>query len=428
MSERTEPANEIVTVDVDNPAHGGSVIARMDGQVVFLSGGLPGEKDVTVALDPAKGSNSKKSFRTGTATHIGKPSPHRVEGQCAAASLGGGCCDLDFVDAQGSLEFKRDVVLDQLRRIGKIELDEAVISAESLTPSLGWRTRARLGVDEEGRAGVRKKNSHEVIPLSAATCAQWAAGLVAGLEEETFPAGAEIAVALGEQAGGKIDGEGAQRSVVQLTGSRQRPQRKVIGGLKNVTHHVKMGDKEIAWDLPADAFWQGHRAAPEFYSQWLRQNIPADLGLGWDLYGGAGVFAAALSDRVGAMDTVDTGSLSTDAGKEALAAAGIENVRFLSGEVSKSLDALRTNDEEGHGLHVVVLDPPRTGAGAKVVERIAEFGPRYVAHVGCDPATASRDLAAWIQSGYEIKQLTIVDAFPLTHHVEMLVLLQRVGE
>lgn len=402
--------SEQITVDLDNPAHGGSVIARVDGHVIFVTGGLPGEKQVTVDLDPPAKSKSKSSFRTGQTVSIGEPSAHRVASQCEAAKLGAGCCDLDFVDAEGSLEFKRSVVLDQLKRIGKIELPEDRINAQALEPSQGWRTRVRLGVNPAGQAGVRKKNSHEIVPLAIATCAQWAPGLVEGLEEHTFANEAQVAVALGD------DGT---RSVVELTGSRTNPQRRILDETKSISHRVNCGAADVTWDLPADAFWQGHKSAPEFYTQWIRENVPAGVGVGWDLYGGAGVFAAAISDRVTVVDSVDTQSHSTHAGEEALRAAGIDNIRFVDGDVESSLEALRSHD----GLRVVVLDPPRTGAGNTVVNRIADAQPEYVVHVGCDPATASRDLATWEARGYTVDKLTIVDAFPLTHHVEMLALL-----
>ena len=400
---------EEVTVNLANPAHGGSVIGRVDGQVVFVTGGLPGESDVRVALDPASASKSKRSFRTGSAVSVGQPSLHRIEGQCPAAAAGAGCCDLDFVDAEGSIDFKREVVTDQLRRIGRIELSEDRVDTHVLQPTQGWRTRVRLGVNENGRAGLRKKNSHEIVEISVATCAQWAPGLVEGLSEHEFTPNAEVAVALGD------DGT---RSVVELTGSRNQPHREVVLGDPTIVHQV--GD--VAWSLPADAFWQGHRAAPEFYSSWIQKHVPAGEGVAWDLYGGAGVFAVALADRVDAVDSVDVGSESTDAGKAAMTLANIDNVRFVSGDVARQLDALRSHE----GLHAVVLDPPRTGAGKNVVRRIAQSRPQHVVHVGCDPATAARDLAEWVANGYQIDALTVVDAFPLTHHVEMLVALSRV--
>ena len=404
------PAPESLTITLDNPAHGGSVIGRIDGQVAFISGGLPGET-VKVQLDPQRSSKSKKGFRTGRVTAVTEASPHRAAGRCAAARLGGGCCDLDFVDATGSLAYKRAVVLDQLRRIGRLELDEDRISAVALEPETGWRTRVRLGVDTEGRAGVRIRASRDIVPLAEAQCAQWAPGLIEGLEDTRFAPGSEVAVALGD------DGE---RSVVQLTGGRYKRKARVVEGSGTVAHALS-SHPEIQWHIEPQGFWQGHRAAPDFYAQWIGEHIPVGEGSAWDLYGGAGVFAVTLRELADYVDCVDVASNSSTAGRAALKAAGMNNeVRYVDGAVDKSLDALRTKG----GLHVVVMDPPRTGAGTRTVEMVAERGPQHVVHIGCDPATAARDLAAWVATGYDITHLTIVDAFPLTHHVEVLAALQ----
>lgn len=407
---------EVIELDLSNPAHGGATIGRVDGQVVFVSGGLPGET-VRAHLDRQRSSKSKRGFRTGRASEILTSSAHRVLPQCRAAALGGGCCDLDFVDATGSAEFKTAVVIDQLRRIGRIEVDAGSIQTVSLAPATGWRTRARLGVDRDGRAGVFKRNSRDIVPLADASCAQWAPGLVDGLSNRRFTPGAQVAVAIGDQGDQARSAENLPvHSVVELTGSRHRPRRKVVAGAPAVPHTVP-SSAGLTWQIPADGFWQSHGAAPEFYARWIRDHIPAGRSTAWDLYGGAGVFAAAVADRVDAVDCVDTDTANSQAGREAIAKAGLRNVRFVAGDVGRTIGSLRTQG----GVHVAIVDPPRTGAGERVVRSIAEAEPRHVVHIGCDPATAARDLSAWIDCGYRMSKLTVVDAFPLTHHVEVLV-------
>lgn len=197
-----------------------------------------GDKDVTVELDPPSSSSSKRSFRTGRALRIGTPSLHRVVPQCPAAAAGAGCCDLDFLDAEGSLEFKKSVVLDQFERIGKISLAERLVTSHSLEPFQGWRTRARLAVDSEGNVGIRKKNSHDVVPVTATTvCAQWDTALVAGLPEQIeklqshgmIRANTELAIAVG------TDG---QRSVVELSGNRRHRKTKPLVGMGQLLRHT----------------------------------------------------------------------------------------------------------------------------------------------------------------------------------------------
>ena len=490
--------DDTTVVDLGNPAHGGSVIARIDGQVVFVRGGVPGEKHVTIACDDAPVAASKK-FRTARVISVEHPSRHRVPGQCPAAAAGAGCCDLDFIDAEGSLEYKKMVVLDQLRRIGKLELGEDQLEGIRLDPHTHWRTRTRLGTEvtetsgtngrdvQDVTVGLRKPKSRELVRVDDAACAQWTEELTDGVRR-ALPemigaaqrsAGAsgktnsEIAVAVGD------DGECGFEVVETTTtrrakrgrghGQRNRDRRartvtsttttiRPLGDLPTTvtrtlrlprqgTAHPGASENEnsgttVTWRLPAHTFWQGHRAAAEAYARWVDAVIPpstSDAATGWDLYGGSGVFSAVLAGKVAEVACVDVASAATQVGESALREAGIESVRFVDADVARALPTLAENvagapgesanveatEPHGRELHAVVLDPPRTGAGVDVVRAIAQCSPRHVVHIGCDPATAARDLAAWVQQGYRIERIAAVDAFGLTHHVEVLAYLVR---
>ena len=490
--------DDTAVVDLGNPAHGGSVIARIDGQVVFVRGGVPGEKRVTIACDDPPVAASKK-FRTAKVVSVERPSRHRVPGQCPAAAAGAGCCDLDFIDAEGSLEYKKMVVLDQLRRIGKLELGEDQLEGIRLDPHTHWRTRTRLGTEvtetsgangqdvQDVTVGLRKPKSRELVSVDDAACAQWTEELTDGVRR-ALPemigaaqrsAGAsgktnsEIAVAVGD------DGECGFEVVETTTtrrakrgrghGQRNRDRRartvtsttttiRPLGDLPTTvtrtlrlprqgTAHPGASENEnsgttVTWRLPAHTFWQGHRAAAEAYARWVDAVIPpstSDAATGWDLYGGSGVFSAVLAGKVAEVACVDVASAATQVGESALREAGIKSVRFVDADVARALPTLagdvagapgesanvEATDPHGRELHAVVLDPPRTGAGVDVVRAIAQCSPRHVVHIGCDPATAARDLAAWVQQGYRIERIAAVDAFGLTHHVEVLAYLVR---
>lgn len=428
------------TVDILGPAHGGSSVARVDGQVVFVRGALPGETGVPVRFDgPASG----KRFRTASVTDaaaIAGASPHRVAPLCPAAAAGAGCCDLDHVDREGSLAYKTQVVVEQFRRIGHVDLgvlrDGAGPGTVSLEPFAGYRTRVRLGVDDAGRAGLRERSGNGVVPLGGQGCAQWAPALAEGLRDvlagHDLTPGAEVCVALGDDGvrgivevppvprhgGRRARGgrKGRQR------GRRETPRRRVLDGPGEVLRTVA----GVSWRIPVEAFWQAHHAASDLYSAWVRENTPSDAGLAWDLYGGAGVFAAALGDAAPgiSVDCVDIASPATAAGREGLAG---RDVRFVTGDVAATLGGLRGADAGSTPPSVVVLDPPRTGAGAAVVAAVTGQGrqdgqgPGTVLHIGCDPATAARDAAEFVRNGYRPDAVTVVDAFGLTHHVEVLV-------
>lgn len=465
---------DTAVVDLESPAHGGTMIARVDGRVVFVRGGAPGDKQVRIAFDDARGAASK-NFRTAQVIDVAQPSEHRVEGLCAAAREGAGCCDLDFLDTAGSMAFKRDVVIDQFRRIGKIEIEEEVLEEIILEPHAAWRTRTRLGAApavgpppstavQPVTVGLRKARSREVVDVQQALCAQWSPELARGIErhlptvqdlladyDANSTTSVEIAIAVGNdghcgfelletvplerptsnrrgkrRSGRRHERTGEQRRHAGSTRTSIRP----LGDLPTTVRrelHLDRADgtpTTVTWDLPAHAFWQGHRAAVDTYARWVDRVIPAavsDAATGWDLYGGSGVFSAVLAAKVSSVVCVDVASSATSAGEAALASAGIERVRFVDADVARAVPGLSAGDE----LHAVVLDPPRTGAGVAVVRSIAHKRPTHVVHIGCDPATAARDIAAWVAEGYRVERVAAVDAFGLTHHVEVLAYLVR---
>lgn len=461
-----------VVLDMLGPAHGGATVARLggsDGRVVFVRGALPGETGVPVELDTDP-ETSRKRFLTGQVTDsadIVGPSPHRRAPVCRAAALGAGCCDLDFIDASGSLELKTRVVVEQFSRIGGIDLSQSTESTENTDsgprvdvvapePFTGYRTRVRLGVDQQGRAGLRVRAGRDIVALEDledlddAVCAQWSPelseGLVDVLADADLTPGAEVCVAVGADGGRGIVEVPATRQQNRRRGPQgkrhrkgrgkgpQRIPRRVIasddashrGTVERTVTAVGSSDSPgpVSWQLPVESFWQAHTAAPGLYSDWVRDKVTATSGEAWDLYGGAGVFAAALTgtapDGVARglhVTSVDLASAATRAGQDVLEH---RDVSFVTGDVATVVPELATQDPA-----VVVLDPPRTGAGAAVIESVMARRPDQVLHIGCDPATAARDSAAFIAGGYRIDSVTVVDAFGLTHHVEVLVEFSR---
>lgn len=396
---------EATTIDVpiDRPAHGGESIGLSDGRVILVRGAIPGER-VRVALDDP----DAKLWR-GEAVEILEPSPHRVERTCAAALAGAGCCDADFVDPAHAPELKREVLLDALRRIGRFTPDELPdVSATALAPARGWRTRVRLGVDDRGRAGLRKRKSRDLV--TGVGCAQVAPGLMDGLGEEgTAPPGGELHAVL--------DADG-NRHLMHVIGGGRRRRTTIVEGSGIAPERI--GDREFK--VPVDGFWQAHTAAAGHYVSRLRELLPeVEGGLAWDLYGGVGVFAGALAGKVGPGGRVISVESFAGAGRVGRRALADLPVEFRTSRVETAVGKL------GHKVDLVVLDPPRTGAGAAIVRAIATARPGAVLHIGCDPATFARDARAWADNGYRIESLEVVDAFPGTHHLETIALLAPQG-
>jgi tRNA/tmRNA/rRNA uracil-C5-methylase (TrmA/RlmC/RlmD family) len=176
------------------------------------------------------------------------------------------------------------------------------------------------------------------------------------------------------------------------------------------------------WRVSADGFWQAHPDAADVYaevvSSWasLRQGDAA-----WDLYAGVGLFASVLATAVGPTGAVMAVESHRPAAVEAAEnLADLPQVRVFAGRTEAVLRA-----GEGPDPAVVVLDPPRKGAGRAVVEAIADRSPRQVLYVACDPAALARDVATFHRHGYALSRLRAFDAFPMTHHVECVALLTR---
>jgi tRNA/tmRNA/rRNA uracil-C5-methylase (TrmA/RlmC/RlmD family) len=140
----------------------------------------------------------------------------------------------------------------------------------------------------------------------------------------------------------------------------------------------------------------------------------------WDLYGGAGIFAAVLGDAVGESGrvlTVDTARAASGAARAAL--VDLPQINVVTDSVRRVLAIQQS------GADVAVLDPPRSGAGREVVDLLAAAGVSRVVHIGCEAASFARDIGLYLGHGYAVENIRVFDAFPLTHHVECIALLTR---
>lgn len=408
-------------ITIERMAHGGVGIgAAPDGRVCFVAGGFPGDRLTVTAR------KVKKAFIEAERDAVIEPGEYRVESSCPAAQQGAGCCDFAELDPAAEPGIKVEVLHDQIRRVARIEHTPEVESID-LEPQRGWRTRVRLGVDKQGRAGTRKRGSTELITDVA--CSQLVPGLVDGLvgpDARTFTPGAEVIAVM--------DSDG-NRHVVE---SRKAPRGRRIETVREVieapTKNVVQRADGHEFHFPPTAFWQAHIAAPDTYTriarEWLaqasgdsaqRDDARVDANepiVSWDLYGGVGLFVPALAE-VSAPQGGHTTVYSIDYSPAASGAQpGLEgiDVEFRTAKVEEIAAQLPKPT-------TVILDPPRTGAGADVIAAVATAEPRNVLHVGCDPATFARDLASWSEHGYRLHRLAMVNAFPGTHHFETLALL-----
>jgi tRNA/tmRNA/rRNA uracil-C5-methylase (TrmA/RlmC/RlmD family) len=394
------PAPEHLTLTVGAPANGGSCVARHDGRVVFVRYALPGEL-VRVRVTADRG-----SYWHAETIEVIEPSADRIASLCPIAGVdGAGCCDLAFVDPAAGRALKAEVVSNQLARLGNYQWSDAVAPVSTAGPT-GWRTRIRLDVGADGRAGFHRYHSDElVVDLN---CGQLPAGMTDGLTDVAWPPGAHLHVV--------IDDDG-QRHVA----------RTVRHGRRNATDLVEGSYEGVqragrhSWQVPVTAFWQAHRDAARTYSDLVGDWASPDPGMtAWDLYGGAGVFAAVLGDAVGESGQVVSVDSSRSATRSARATlADLPQVNVITDSVRRALTAQRG------GADVAVLDPPRGGAGREVIDLLAAAEVPRIVHIGCEAASFARDIGLYQRHGYAVDKISVFDSFPLTHHIECVALLNR---
>ena len=369
-------------------AHGGHVVARHEGRVVFVRHALPGEV-VTVRLTDL----SQPRFWRGDVETVLEASPERVVPPCPVASLCGGC-DFQHATPQMQADLKRAVVAEQLERLAGVPWDgevERPANPVSGDPLLGWRTRVRYSV-AGGVPGLLAHRSHELVPLPETGC------LIAHPDGPTRDELRALAAAKGD--GDLLAVVADDRSLV-LTGEGRGPL-------------VRQRLGEVDYAVAADGFWQVHPAAAQVLSETVLDFLepkPGETAL--DLYCGVGLFAGQLAAHGVRVSGVEVSRDAVD-----LARRNVPSGRFRAAPVERALrDLPRSAD-------LVVLDPPRAGAGAAVVGAVADRRPRAVAYVACDPAALARDLALFARRDYLLAQLRAFDLFPMTHHVECVALLQ----
>ena len=394
-----------LTLTTGPPANGGSCVARHEGRVVFVRYALPGET-VKVRVVGDHG-----SYWHADVVEVIEPSADRIGALCSIAGVdGAGCCDMAFARPDATRRLKGAVVANQLARLGGYQWrdeDSAVAEPVGDGGATGWRTRVRLDTSAQGRAGFHRYHSSELV--TELNCAQLRIGMLDGLNDWVWPPGAQLHVA--------IDDDG-DRHVVQ---SGPRTGRKTSTQVAEGSYEAVQRVGERIWRVPVTAFWQAHRDAARVYSELVAGWAQLETGMAaWDLYGGAGVFAAVLAQAVGERGRVVTVDTSRGASRSARAAlADFGWVSVVTDSVRRALALQRERAD------VAVLDPPRSGAGRDVIDLLAAAEVPRVIHIGCEAASFARDVGLYLGHGYGVEDLRVFDSFPLTHHVECVAVLTR---
>jgi tRNA/tmRNA/rRNA uracil-C5-methylase (TrmA/RlmC/RlmD family) len=388
-------------VRADRIAHGGFVVARHEGVVVFVRHALPGERVVAQVTEGQEGDR----FLRADAVEVLEASPHRVEQPCpwARPGLCGGC-DFQHVTLPAQRALKAAVVREQLQRLAGLEVGVEVEAVpgnrrgSGRDDGLGWRTRVQWAVTHDGVPGLRRHRSHEVVPVDRCLIAHPGLPDVVGQQWPDASTVEAIVSSTSQQL----------RLVTTRDGSA------FADGPVALTEVAA----ERAWQVSGSGFWQVHPGAAGVLVAAVLQGVAPRAGEhALDLYAGVGLFSAALGAAVGPRGHVLAVELDEGATEDAAVnLADLPQVAVLRERVDRAVGQVTRAD-------VVVLDPPRTGARREVARGVAALAPRAVAYVACDPAALARDVSFFAEHGYALTSLRAFDLFPMTHHVECVAVL-----
>lgn len=417
-------------VRIERYADQGRCVAHIDGRVVFVRFALPGEL-VRITLDEPYDRDDR--FWTGEVIEVIEPSKDRVPPAWPLAGPlamdgGVGGADLVHVSLPGQLKWKAVTVSEQLSRLGHIDVAVPIERAEG-DEELGgfhWRTRIEMIADEEGRPSMRRRGTHVRVPLDTMPLATTTLLDVAGehhVWDGGFEPGSQIRIAAPEPRGGVTIRD---NHAVLVDGE-------LVVGSRVLNEQVTVAGTTFTYEVDANGFWQVHREAPVALANHVidlarRELDGRDDAVIWDLYSGSGLFTLPLATLV----TTRTRMFSVEGGRDAvksqqrnLRRMNLADVDVRCGDVARTLAHVPAHLAKPD---LIVLDPPRAGARAKVCRQMAEAGARSIIYIACDPTSLARDTGTLRGLGYELADVRAYDIYPMTHHVETVALFRRGGD
>ncbi|HEU5162925.1 MAG TPA: hypothetical protein VFV54_07260, partial [Thermoanaerobaculia bacterium] len=363
---------------------------RVDGLPIFTPGLYPGDRARVRILE------RKKGFARGALVELLQPSPERRALPCPVARECGGC-DWTELRLDRQLAWKRRILLDTLRRVGKFETERLPQPRVHASP-LNYRLRSRLHVDEAGAPGFYAAGTNRVVPLPE-ECEVVGPAVVAELE-------AIRAASVSKRPDTVETLEGDGQLLVRLSRGEER---------EGADARIAAGGYE--YRLSISSFFQVNRHLLATLQRLVLESAArAEPRLAWDLYGGVGFFALPLAER---FETVVTVEESPESHRWAIVnAAGRPRIRAVRASVEAFLARERGQAD------FVLVDPPRAGLGPGIVEPLAGKAAR-ICYLSCDPVTFSRDASRLARHGWSLASIDLIDLFPNTHHIETLASFER---
>ena len=450
--------NDLVELMIEDISEEGQGIGKIDGYTLFIKDALVGDKV------QAKIMKTKKQYGFARLTKILKPSPHRVEPKCVHHKACGGC-QLQALSYEEQLRFKENKVWNHLKRIGGFEEIpmEPIIGMDN---PYHYRNKAQfpVGTDKNGNlvTGFFAARTHSII--SNMEC-----NLGVNVNKKILEIILDTMKEYGISAYDESAGKGLVRHILIRYGfatgeimvclilnGRKLPAQQVLidrlcklRGMSSITlnfntenTNVIMGNEvetifgndyitdyigEIMYRISPLSFYQVNPVQTRKMYDLVRDYAGlTGKETVWDLYCGIGTISLYLAKSAKQVCGVEIVPQAIEDAKNNAIINGIENVKFYVGKAEEVVPAFY--EQAGGDLHpeVIVVDPPRKGCDAALLETIVKMAPDRVVYVSCNSATLARDLKYLCEEGYELKKVRPVDNFCQTGHVEVVTCLQRV--
>ncbi|MCC7106160.1 MAG: class I SAM-dependent RNA methyltransferase [Chloroflexi bacterium] len=415
-------ATTTVRARLTDLAFGGEAIARIDGQVVFVPFGLPGEE---VELEIVE---RKKDFCRGHITRIVEPSPERVEAPCPYFGECGGC-SLQHASYPAQLAWKRSVVVDQLRRIGHFQhADELILPALGMVDPWAYRNHARFTVGRKfGELCFTHKHSRRLLRIDHCPIMQPEINATLALAQDRlagFPSH-QLAIRQGANTGQQMVSPPVP-NVAEIQSDQQTIEEELLGrrfriapasffqvNTRRERRPLPEGLRQPPFPLPEDGLSMAELLALVVFDRL----DPRGDELLVDAFAGVGTFGILLAPTVGEVLAIEESPAAVKDARHN--ARGLTSFEIVEGKTEHVLPAL------GRQPDAVVLDPARVGCHPAVLEALSIVMPPKIVYVSCDPATLARDLAILVAANYRVESVQPLDMFPQTFHVESVTLLTR---
>ncbi|NLB77774.1 MAG: 23S rRNA (uracil(1939)-C(5))-methyltransferase RlmD [Clostridiaceae bacterium] len=448
--------DSIIEIDITGMTHEGIGVGRIEGFAVFVQGAIDDERV------RAKVIKVQKSYAVARVIEFIEKSPQRTEPFCPVYKRCGGC-SLQHMTYEKTLEFKRQVVIDNLTRIGGFS-ETKVNGALGMDNPHNYRNKAQypLGMGKNGPiAGFFARRSHEIIDTP-----------VCGIQHSLSDKAKDIVLGFVKALNIPVYDESTEKGLIRHVVTKTafgtgeimviivatRPEipkvnkliyrlKRDIPGLASIILNVNskpgnivLGEQNIvlfgkdtiedkledlSFEISPLSFYQVNSIQTQvLYNKAIEYaNLTEDENV-YDLYCGIGTITLFAARKANMVIGIESVSETVEAAKRNAAKNNINNVEFYAGEAEKIFPKLFA---EGKKADVVFIDPPRKGCDEALLKALADMAPSRIVYVSCNPSTLARDLKylCSTDAGYELREVQPVDMFPWTEHVETVVLMSR---